>query len=136
MKEKYNVGFICVHNSCRSQMAEAIAKVKYADIFNAYSAGSEMSRSINPDAVRLIKDIYNVDMIKTQQPKLISTIPDLDVVITMGCDVVCPIVENQYSEDWDLEDPSHTSDKIFLKVINEIEDKMEKLVLKIKNGQI
>lgn len=136
MKNKLKVGFICVHNSCRSQMAEAIAKLKYSDVFDVYSAGSEMSRAINADAVRLIKDKYHIDMTITQKPKLISSIPNLDIVITMGCDVVCPIVENQYSEDWDLDDPSGLSDQLFLHVIDEIEDKLKNLVLKIRSGKL
>ena len=127
MGDKLNVGFICVHNSCRSQMAEAIAKIKYSKIFNAYSAGSEMSRGINPDAIRLIIDRYNVDMSKTQKPKLMSDIPKLDVVITMGCDVVCPTLPGQIQEDWDLDDPSNKSDEVFIEIIEEIESKLEKL---------
>ncbi|NLC54473.1 MAG: arsenate reductase ArsC [Erysipelothrix sp.] len=129
--KKLNVGFICVHNSCRSQMAEAIGKLKYADKINVYSAGSEMSRNINEDAVRIIKDLYNVNMIKTQKPKLITDIPKLDVVITMGCDVYCPILENQYSEDWDLDDPSGQNDSKFIEVINQIEVNMENLLQKL-----
>ena len=136
MQKKIDVGFICVHNSCRSQMAEAIAKFKYSDVFNAHSAGSEMSREINEDAIRLIKQRYDVDMAKTQKPKLIEDLPQLTVSITMGCDVVCPYVENQYTEDWDLDDPSHKSDLFFNNVIDQIEAKMALLVEKIKNNKI
>lgn len=136
MSNKLNVGFICVHNSCRSQMAEAIAKVKYSHLFNAYSAGSEMTRSINKDAIRLIKDRYNVDMTLSQKPKLIETLKPLDVAITMGCDVVCPVVENQHTEDWDLDDPSGKSDKFFISIIEEIEEKLAILAKKIENKEI
>lgn len=136
MQEKLNVGFICVHNSCRSQMAEAIAKVNYPHIFNAYSAGSEMSRAINADAVRHIKDRYNVDMTLSQKPKLIETLKPLDVAITMGCDVVCPVVENQHTEDWDLDDPSGKSDEFFISIIEEIEEKLAILAKKIENKEI
>lgn len=129
---KLNVGFICVHNSCRSQMAEAIAHYKYSDLMNVYSAGTDVSREINADAVRIINDIYGLDMTITQQPKLISEIPDLDVVITMGCDVVCPVVDNQYTEDWNLDDPTGLADEEFLNIINEIEDKLKKLLITLK----
>lgn len=133
MNKKPNVGFICVHNSCRSQMAEAIAKIKYKDIFNAYSAGSEVSRDINVDAIRLIKDRYDFDMSKSQKPKLISNLPDLEVVITMGCDVVCPVVEGQIQEDWDLIDPTNQPDDVYIEVIETIEANLEKLVLRLQN---
>ena len=136
MQDRLNVGFICVHNSCRSQMAEAIAKVKYSHLFNAYSAGSEMSRSINADAIRHIKDRYNVDMTESQKPKLIETLKPLDVSITMGCDVVCPVVENQHTEDWNLDDPSGKSDEFFISIIEEIEDKLAKLAKRIENNEI
>jgi len=117
-------------------MAQAIAKLKYSDVFNAHSAGSEMSRGINEDAIRIIKQRYGIDMSKTQKPKLIEDLPKLKVSITMGCDVVCPLVKNQYTEDWDLDDPSNHSDAFFNEVIDEIELKMAFLVKKIKAEEI
>lgn len=132
MKDKISIGFICTHNSCRSQMAEAIAKLKYGEIFNVYSAGSDISRAINHDAVRIIEDNYNIDMLESQKPKLIEDLPNIDVVITMGCDVVCSLVDNQSTEDWDLDDPTGLSDSQFIKVINEIETKLTILVENLK----
>lgn len=129
--DKLKVGFICVHNSCRSQMAEAIAKFKYSDIMDVYSAGTDISRPINIDAIRIIKEIYSIDMTDNQKPKLISNVPDLDVVITMGCDVQCPIVKNQYTEDWDLNDPTNLPDVKYIETINAIENKLSKLVKKL-----
>ena len=84
------VAFICVHNSCRSQIAEALGKYYASDVFESYSAGTELKNSINPDAVRLMKEIYDIDMKKTQHPKLINDIPDVDIAISMGCNVGCP----------------------------------------------
>lgn len=84
------VAFICVHNSCRSQIAEALGKHFANGIFESYSAGTKLKPQINQDAVRLMKKIYGIDMEKTQYSKLLSEIPPVDVVITMGCNVECP----------------------------------------------
>ncbi|NJD01717.1 MAG: arsenate reductase ArsC [Ruminiclostridium sp.] len=129
MAKKIKVAFVCVHNSCRSQIAEALGMHFAGDIFESYSAGTELRPQINQDAVRLIKEIYNIDMEQTQRPKLLSDIPTVDVVITMGCNVNCPFLPCKYREDWGLEDPSGKSDEEFRKVIGAI----EKEILKLKN---
>lgn len=114
------VAFICVHNSCRSQIAEALGKLLASDVFDSYSAGTALKDHINPDAVRLMKQQYQIDMEATQHNKLISNIPQPDVVIFMGCNVSCPHVVSQYAEDWGLEDPSGKSDEFFLETIAQI----------------
>ena len=121
------VAFVCVHNSCRSQMAEAISKVVAADSFEAYSAGTETKPQINQDAVRLMKQVYGIDMEKTQKSKLIDELPRIDVVVTMGCNVNCPYLPSKMREDWGLEDPSGKSDEEFLKTIKIIHEKIEDL---------
>lgn len=130
-KQKPKVAFICVHNSCRSQMAEALVKLFASDVFESYSAGTEIVDQINQAAVRLIKDIYNIDMEKTQYPKSIDDLPKIDIVITMGCNVTCPIIESDYREDWGLEDPSGKSDDEFRKTIKAIENNILKLKEKL-----
>lgn len=100
MKEKQKVAFICVHNSCRSQIAEALGSHYAGDVFESYSAGSEFRAEINQDAVRLVKEIYGIDMEEKQHPKLIHELPEIDVLIKMGCNVVCPFLANKYEEDW------------------------------------
>ncbi len=128
------VAFICVHNSCRSQIAEALGKLLAPDVFESYSAGTETKPRINQDAVRLMKQEYGVDMEASQYSKLLSEIPRVDVVITMGCNVQCPFLPCSHREDWGLEDPTGKSDEAFLDVIREIERKV--LVLKDKlSGQ-
>ena len=122
------VAFICVHNSCRSQIAEALGKLLASDVFESYSAGTETKPRINQDAVRLMKQEYGVDMEASQYSKLLSAIPRVDVVITMGCNVQCPFLPCFHREDWGLEDPTGKSDEAFLDVIREIERKV--LVLK------
>lgn len=122
------VAFICVHNSCRSQIAEALGKLLAPDVFESYSAGTETKPRINQDAVRLMKQEYGVDMEASQYSKLLSEIPRVDVVITMGCNVQCPFLPCSFREDWGLDDPTGKSDEAFLDVIREIERKV--LVLK------
>lgn len=115
------VAFVCVHNSCRSQIAEALGKKFAADVFESYSAGTETKPHINPDAVRLMKEIYGIDMEQTQHSKLISDIPPVDIVITMGCNVNCPYLPCSHREDWGLDDPSGQSDAVFRETIQKIE---------------
>ena len=121
------VAFICVHNSCRSQMAEALGKKLAADVFESYSAGTEVKPQINPDAVRLMKQIYGIDMEATQYSKLLSVLPPVDVVVTMGCNVQCPMLPCSQREDWGLEDPSGKEDAAFLETMRQIEEKVVEL---------
>lgn len=131
--KKPKVAFVCVHNSCRSQIAEALGKHFASDVFESYSAGTEMRPQINQDAVRLMKELYGIDMEATQYPKLIADIPPVDVVITMGCNVDCPNLPCKHREDWGLEDPSEKSDEEFIAVISEIESKIKFLAQMIKS---
>lgn len=133
---KPKVGFICVHNSCRSQMAEAIAKLNANDTFEAYSGGTEVKPTINKDAVRLIKERFNIDMEQSQHSKLIGELPELDIVITMGCNVDCPWLPNKHREDWGLDDPSGHSDEIFKQTIDMIVEKIDNLVARIESKEI
>ncbi|MDD2968687.1 MAG: arsenate reductase ArsC [Lachnospiraceae bacterium] len=124
---KPKVAFICVHNSCRSQIAEALGKHLAGDVFESYSAGTELKDHINPDAVRLMKKIYGIDMELTQKNKLIAEIPNPDVVVTMGCNVSCPTMPCKMREDWGLDDPSGKEDEVFEKTIQIIEEKILEL---------
>lgn len=127
MSEKAKVAFICVHNACRSQMAEAIAKALAGDVFDVYSAGTEIKPLINADAIAVIKDLYGVDMAQTQKPKLLSDIPPVDVVITMGCNVQCPYLPCRHREDWGLEDPTGKGREAFLHTARIIERNVTQL---------
>ena len=127
MKAKPKVAFICVHNSCRSQIAEALGKYYASDVFESYSAGTETKPEINQYAVRIMKQLYGIDMEKTQRSKLLSDIPPVDVVITMGCNVNCPYLPCKYREDWGLDDPTGNTDEVFIEVIKNIEKKIFKL---------
>ena len=120
--DKPKVAFICVHNSCRSQIAEALGKKLASDVFESYSAGTETKPQINQDAVRIMKKLYGIDMEKTQYSKLITDIPKPDVVIYMGCNVSCPNVSGKYMENWGLDDPTGLSDEVFMRTIKRIEE--------------
>lgn len=130
---KKKVAFICVHNSCRSQIAEALGKHLAGDIFESYSAGSETKTTINQDAVRIVKDLYGIDMEKSgQYSKLISDIPEPDVAISMGCNVLCPIIGKSFDDNWELDDPTGKEDSEFIKVINKIEKNIKILMNQMK----
>ena len=133
---KPKVAFICVHNSCRSQIAEALGRHFASNTFESYSAGTETKPQINQDAVRLIKRIYNIDMEQTQYSKLITELPEVDITIKMGCNVICPFVDSKYEEDWGLDDPTGKRDEEFEAVIAEIEEKVKELALKIKTKSL
>ncbi len=148
--------FICAHNSCRSQIAEALGKHLAADVFESYSAGTETKPQINQDAVRIMKELYAesysagtetkpqinqdavrimkelyaIDMEKAQYSKLISDIPDPDIAISMGCNVGCPFIGRTFDDNWGLEDPTGKSDEEFKAVISQIEKNI--LLLKAK----
>ena len=117
---KPKVAFICVHNSCRSQIAEALGKALASDVFESYSAGTETKPRINQDAVRLVNELYGIDMEQMQYSKLISDIPESDIAISMGCNVGCPFIGRPFDDNWELEDPTGKSDEEFKKVIDEI----------------
>lgn len=124
---KKKIAFVCVHNSCRSQIAEALGKKLAGDKFDFYSGGTETKPQINQDAVRLMKNLYNIDMEKTQYSKTFDKIPTPDIVISMGCDVGCPYIGRAFDENWGLEDPTGKSDEEFAKVIYEIEKNIFRL---------
>lgn len=127
MNQKSKVAFVCVHNSCRSQMAEALGKLLASDVFDSFSAGTETKPQINQDAVRLMKERYGVDMEQTQYSKLLSDIPPVDVVITMGCNIQCPNLPCKHREDWGLDDPTGQPDEVFLDVMERIHEKVSML---------
>jgi len=130
--KKVKVAFVCVHNSCRSQMAEAFGKKYLSDICECYSAGTETKPMINQDAVRIMKSLYGIDMEKEQYSKLLDAIPPVDVVITMGCNVQCPHLPCQWREDWGLEDPTGKKDEAFEAVMDAIETRILDLKARLK----
>lgn len=126
------VAFICVHNSCRSQIAEALGRHLAGDVMECYSAGTETKPQINQDAVRLMKQLYVIDMEAMQYSKLLSEIPSVDIVVTMGCNVQCPFLPCKRREDWGLSDPTDRSDQEFIETIRVIETKVRDLAIELR----
>ena len=133
---KPKVAFICVHNSCRSQIAEALGKALASDVFESYSAGTETKPRINQDAVRLVNELYGIDMERTQRSKLLEEIPPVDIVVTMGCNVQCPFLPCMHREDWGLDDPTGKSDVDFERTIKAIRSKIENLRERIADNKL
>ena len=127
MSRKPKVAFVCVHNSCRSQIAEALGKLLASEVFESYSAGTETKPRIKSDAVRLMKQLYGVDMEQSQYSKLLGELPAVDVMVTMGCNVQCPSLPCRHREDWGLEDPTGRGDEAFCQTIARIREKVEEL---------
>ncbi len=135
--KKVIVGYVCVHNSCRSQMAEALTKKYYGDFFEVYSGGTETKPQINQDAVKTILTYHDIDMNQTQRSKLIDELPpQLDVLVTMGCAVECPFIPTKHREDWGLDDPTGHPEQAFVDTMHLIEDKIKNLKKRIENKEI
>lgn len=132
--KKKKIAFICVHNSCRSQIAEALGRKLLSDRYDCYSAGTQIRPDINQDAVRLMRQQYGIDMEKDQYSKLISDIPEADIYISMGCNVSCPNIPGKKTVNWGLEDPTGKDDAEFLKIMAEIEEKIMELKHKSFTG--
>ena len=125
---KKKVAFICVHNSCRSQIAEAFGRHLASDVFDSYSAGTETKPQISQDAVRIMKELYDIDMeAEGQYSKLIDDIPAPDIAISMGCNVGCPFIGRPFDDNWGLEDPTGKSDEEFIDIIHKIEENILQL---------
>ena len=130
------VAFVCVHNSCRSQMAEALGKLVGKDTFDSYSGGTETKDQINQEAVGVVKELYGIDMELHQRSKLIDELPAIDILITMGCNVNCPHLPARHREDWGLEDPSGKEKEEFVKTAQLVEEKIRDLKKRIEAGEI
>jgi len=131
---KKRVAFVCVHNSCRSQIAEALGRHLASDVFESYSAGTQTKPHINQDAVRLMKQVYGIDMEQEQYSKLLNALPEIDVLVTMGCNVSCPHLPCKSREDWGLSDPTGEPDEAFLETMRLIEQKIRDLRTRLMEG--
>ncbi|MFB3059847.1 MAG: arsenate reductase ArsC [Candidatus Binatia bacterium] len=122
--------FVCVENSCRSQIAEAFAQMHGANKVKAYSAGSRPSGQVNPKAINAMKELgYDLGC---HSSKTLSEIPDVefDFVVTMGCGDECPFVRTKEREDWNIPDPKDMEPDEFRDVRDIIESKVKNLIAK------
>ncbi len=124
--------FVCVENSCRSQIAEAFAKIHGKGIVEAYSSGSKPSGIVNPKAIESMKEI-DYDLSK-HISKSLQEIPQItyDYAITMGCGDECPLVKTIHREDWQIPDPKNMSSEEFNKIRDLIENKVKNLIQSLK----
>ncbi|MSS59013.1 arsenate reductase ArsC [Erysipelotrichaceae bacterium Oil+RF-744-GAM-WT-6] len=126
---KPRIAFICVHNSCRSQIAEALARQMAPEVLDSCSAGTNISGGINPDAIRLMKEMFGIDLIHAgQYPKMLSELPAIDIVVTMGCGVQCPNLPCRERYAWEILDPSGMEDEAFLRSIAKIQKELQHLL--------
>lgn len=106
---KKQVLFVCVENAGRSQMAEALARLRAGDAMDPHSAGSKPSGKINPDAIAAMKEMgYDLAAHKSKSLDEIPTV-EYDAVVTMGCGDACPFVRARRRLDWNIPDPKGTS---------------------------
>ena len=119
------VAFICAHDACRSQMAEALAKHAGCRGYQFYSAGSLPEEQVDPNAVRIMKEKFDIDM-RSQYTKTIQDIPAPDIAISMGCGVTCPYIGKAFDDDWGLIDPTGKPDEEYRKVIAQIKEQLKK----------
>ncbi|MDA3932568.1 MAG: arsenate reductase ArsC [Tenericutes bacterium] len=132
MKKK--VAFVCVHNSCRSIMAEGWAKHLGSKVIAAYSAGTEEYDNPKPLAIEVMKDT-GVNMSHAAS-KLLDKLPnDIDILITMGCGVECPFVPCDHREDWGIDDPSGGPKLDFELIRDIIKVKVIELIKRIEKGE-
>ena len=128
------VAFVCTHNACRSQIAEAMARRFADDVMLAHSAGTHPAKTVNPDAARLLAREYGLD-VASLEPKSLACLPDIDILITMGCGVDCPSLPAMYREDWGLEDPTGRGDDAFLRTMRVIQQRVIGLRARIVAGE-
>ena len=120
--------FVCVENSCRSQLAEAFARIYGGDDVEAYSAGSRPSGIVNPKAIESMREIgYDLSKHKS---KSLDELPDVkwDFVATMGCGDECPFIRDARREDWGIPDPKDMSAEDFRRVRDQIAEKVKRIL--------
>lgn len=128
------VAFVCIHNSCRSIIAEAFAKYLGQDVIDAYSAGTAENSKPKPLAIEVMEDI-GYDM-SYAHSKLLNTLPkDLDILVTMGCGIVCPNVFSKHKVSWNIVDPSGMGKPEFVKTREIIKQEVQSLIKDIKNNK-
>jgi protein-tyrosine-phosphatase len=134
MSEKCHVLFVCIENSCRSQMAEAFAHMVAQDLIQAFSAGSRPSGHIDPKAVAAMAELgYDLG---SHSSKSLKDIPKVkyNYVITMGCGDECPFIPADQHEDWDLADPKLLPMEAFRHVRDQIGERVKELAARIEGS--
>ncbi len=129
------VAFVCTHNACRSQMAEAIAHEIASDVIDPCSAGTDPVAAVNTGALRALQDLYGIDGAKLR-PKALSELGPVDIVVTMGCGVRCPVLPCVHREDWGLADPTGLGETTFEETAQAIERHVLDLARRVTHGDL
>jgi protein-tyrosine-phosphatase len=127
--------FVCVENSCRSQMAEAYAKMLGAGVIDAYSGGSRPSGKVNEKAIASMKDVgYDL---ASHSSRSLDEVPSIeyDLVVTMGCGDECPFVRAKQRVEWSIPDPKSMDMKEFREVRDLIREKVQQLIERFSRGR-
>lgn len=135
---RYKVAFICTRNSCRSQIAEALARDLASDIIDPYSGGTDPADNVDRGAVDAMTEI-GIDISRARPKQLPREVLDsLDLVVHMGCETpgTCLTVPGVPSEDWGIEDPVGKSPEDYRRVVRLIEKKMRDLTSRLRSGKI
>lgn len=131
MTDRKRLLFVCVENACRSQIAEAFARMHGRDAVDAFSAGSRPSGVVNPKAVESMKEVgYDLS---THDSKSLDDVPNVewDFVATMGCGDECPYVRAKRREDWQIPDPKDMTAEDFRRVRDQIDEKVQQLLAEL-----
>ena len=139
MNKKITVLFVCIANSCRSQMAEALfneLSSNYAVDATASSAGTVPADEVNPSALEVLKEL-NID--HHSDPKILSDemMSEADVIISMGCMAsdFCPVTFIPKTQDWSIDDPAEHSIEKFRQVRNVIKEKVDILLQELPKSE-
>lgn len=126
--------FVCVENSCRSQMAEGLARHLGGSAIEVYSVGSRASGCVDPTAISVMRE-RGID-ITTQRSKGFSELPTVfwDAVITMGCGAAPPELPAKRSADWGLPNPKGSPIEAFREARDAVEAKVRELIKELRAG--
>jgi len=128
------IGFICIGNSCRSQMAEGFANHYESRSLEVYSAGTHPAAMVSQDAVLVMKE-KGIDISRQYSKGLLDIPQEFDILITMGCGVRCPFLPAHYREDWGIEDPVGLSLEEFRNIRDIIEAKVQSILELIRSSE-
>jgi arsenate reductase (thioredoxin) len=135
---KLKVAFICIKNSCRSQIAEALARDIASDIIEPLSGGTDPGEQVDPGAVEAMREI-GIDIAQARPKQLPNEVlQSLDLVVHMGCGApgMCLTVPGIPSEDWGVEDPVGKAQEKYREVVRIIEKKVRDLVFRLRSGKL
>ena len=130
MSEKPKILFVCIENSCRSQMAEGFARHLAGEKIEAFSSGSHPSH-VSPMAIEVMQE-KGIDISK-QKSKGFEDLPynKFDYIVSMGCGVVCPAFPAKKTIEWQIENPAGSDLNKMRRIRDQIENQVKDLLGRI-----